>query len=200
MRLLRGAAVGLIVAHLVWPEHVQAQNGLGFRFVFGRQAMTGDLGAEFEPSIDSEFAVLIPAWALRIGGGASYASFRESGADSSWSQIGMHILVTYPLRLTPTLRPYVEARFTFRRLRPEDDRYFGGEDKVLGDYVSSGSGFEGVLGTEFVLNHRAAIDLSLAAGVFSLNRSLGEAGLGDITSGGTWSFHLGMTWFPVSNR
>ena len=140
MRLLRGAAVGLIVAHLVWPEHVQAQNGLGFRFVFGRQAMTGDLGAEFDPSIDSEFAVLIPVWALRIGGGASYASFRESGADSSWSQIGMHILVTYPLRLTPTLRPYVEARFTFRRLRPEDDRYFGGERMRRAVHVTDQTG------------------------------------------------------------
>jgi len=201
MRLLRSAAVGLIVAaHLVGPVRVHAQNGLGFRFVFGREAMTGDLGTEFDPSIDSEFALLIPLWVLRVGGGASYASFRESGTDSSWSQIGMHLLVMYPVRLTPKLRPYIEARFTFRRLRPEEDRYFGGEEQVLGDYVSSGSGFEAVVGTEFVLHPRAAIDLSASAGVFALNRSLADAGLSDINSGGTWSVHLGMTWFPLSNR
>jgi Outer membrane protein beta-barrel domain len=200
MRLLRGA-VGLIVAaQLVWPEHARAQNGVGFRFVFGRQAMTGDLGAELDPSTDSEFAILIPAWVLRVGAGASYASFRQSGTDSSWSQIGLQVLVTYPFRLTPKLRPYLEARYTYRRLRPEEDRYFGGEEQVLGDYVSSGSGLEGALGVEFVLHPRAAIDFSATAGRFALSPNLSDAGLGDIDSGGTWSIHFGMTWFPLSNR
>lgn len=190
----------LIVAGLLSPDASAAQDGVGFRFAFGTQHLEGDLGTAFEPGVDAEFSILVPAGPVRVGGGAKWVSYGVVDARESWSQVGFHLLAGYAIPVTELLRPYAEARYTFRRLRPEGDRYFGGEEVLLGDFVSQGSGVEGVLGLEVILHPRLAIDLSGAVGTVSVSPDLSEEGFGPIDSGTAWRLHVGLTWFPVNGR
>ena len=190
--LLTSASVGAPVG---------AQESLGFRFGFGSQHMVGDLGDVLDSAIDAEFTILYPIRSFRVGGGANWASFEVDTNDASWNQIRFHFLAGYALQLTPLLRPYVEARWTYHRLRPEDDRFFGSEEEeLLRDFVANGSGFEGVLGVEVVLGPRFAVDVAGGAGPFTVSPDLSEEGFGPIDSGSTWRFMLGATWFPLDGR
>ena len=112
-----------------------------------------------------------------------------------------HGLVGYPLQLGGPFRPYAEARVVFRRLRPEDDRFFGsGEEELLRDFSTTGTGLEGVVGTEVILGPRVSLDFSGALSSFSLDPDLSEEGLGAIDSGSTWRLHAGVSWFPTNGR
>jgi len=173
---------------------------LALRFGFGSQQMGGDLGDVLDGAVDAEFSLMVPVGRLRVGGGANWASLKMVDQEASWNKIRFHALVGFPLRLTERFRPYAEARYTFQRLRPEDDRFFGGEERLLRDFVTSGSGFEGVLGTEVTINHSVAVDLSGALGTLSLSPDLSEEGLGPVDSGSTWRLHAGVAWFPLTNR
>ena len=195
-----GVCLAAVVALMVAPGGVHAQDGLGFRFQFGQQRTTGELGDQFDHTVDAEFSILYAFSPIRVGGGANWASFKVHDEPESWSQIRFHLLVAYPFEVTPWLRPYVEGRYTYRHLRPEGDRYFGGEEELLGDFISKGSGFQGVAGIELVLHPRLAFDMSVGAGSFSLSPDLSEEGLGPIDSSNNWDFHAGLTWFPMNNR
>jgi hypothetical protein len=174
---------------------------VGFRFAFGSQHMGGDIGDALDRTIDAEFSILVPVRSMRVGGGANWGSFDVIGEEESWSQLRFHLLAGYAYRLTPLLRPYAEARWTYRRLRPEDDRFFGSEEEeLLRDFVAQGGGVEGVLGVEIVLAPKLAIDLSGAFGSFGVSPDLSEEGLGPIDSGTTWRLHAGVTWFPMNER
>jgi hypothetical protein len=138
---------------------------------------------------------------VRAGAGANWASFDMDDQEASWNQLRFHLLAGYALRVTERLRPYAEARLTFRRLRPEDDRYFGAEEEeLLRDFVTSGWGPEGVLGTEITINRALAVDVSGAVSAFSLSPDLSAEGLGPIDSGQTWRFHVGVAWFPLTSE
>lgn len=190
----------LLLAGLFFPSPSSAQDGVGFRFAFGKQYMEGDLGTALDSGIDAEFSVLVPTGPVRLGGGANWVSYDVVGGRESWSQVGFHFLAGYAITVSESLRPYAEGRYTFRRLRPEGDRYFGGEEVLLGDFVSQGGGFEGVLGVEVVLHQRAAIDLSGAVATVSVSPDLSEEGFGPIDSGMAWRIHAGLTWFPMNGR
>jgi len=191
--------VGLIVM-VVWTvctRGVAAQDGVGFRMAFGWHELVGEMGDAFDGAVDAEFSILVPVHRIRVGGGANWASFRVSGQESSFSRLRFHGLVGLPFRLGPRLRPYLEARYTFQRFRPEDDRFFGGEDRLLRDFVASGSGFEGVAGVEIGLGARTSLDLSGAVGTFSVSPDLAEEGLGPLDSGTAWRLQAGVSWFPT---
>ena len=188
---------GCLLMVALGATSARGQDGLGLRYTFGWQDVTGDFAEVLDAHVDSEFSILWGFKHVRIGAGANWVSFAMDDVEESWNQIKAHFLLGFPFQVSPGFRPYVEARYTFRRLRPEGDRYFGGEEELLGDFVSSGSGFEAVLGSEFVLGPKWAIDLSGAYGQFSTSPDLSELGLGDINSGGNWRVHAGITWFPV---
>lgn len=189
-------AAGLLMVAL-GATPASGQDGLGFRYTFGWQEMVGDFGEVLDSHVDSEFSILYGLKSVRLGAGANWVSFAMDDVEESWNQIKAHFLVGYPFQVNPRLRLYGEGRYTYRRLRPEGDRYFGGEEVILGDFVASGSGFEAVLGSEIVLGPLWAIDLSAAYGHFTTSPDLSELGLGDINSGGSWRVHAGITWFPV---
>ena len=176
----------------------EGQDGIGFRFSFGWQDMGGDMAEVLDGHVDSEFSILYPVGALRLGAGANWVSFEMDDVEESWNQIQAHFLVALPLQVSPGLRVYGEGRYTYRRLRPEEDRYFGGEEALLGDFVASGNGFEAVLGSEIVLGPLWAIDLSAAFGRFTTTPDLSEQALGTVDSGSTWRVHAGLTWFPAN--
>ena len=185
---------------LAGPAAAQ-EDPLALRFAFGSQQMAGDLGDALDGAVDAEFTLAFPVGPVRMGGGANWASFEMDDQEASWSQLRFHGLVGYALRLTERFRPYAEARITFRRLRPEDDRYFGAEEEeLLRDFVTSGWGPEGVLGTEITINRAVAIDVSGAVSAFSLSPDLSAEGLGPIDSGQTWRFHIGVAWFPLTSE
>ncbi len=192
-----GWMVGLLILGSV---PVSAQDGIGFRFAFGWQDMAGDMADVFDGAVDAEASIFFPAGPFRLGGGANMVSLAMDELDATFSQVRFHLLVGYPLRLSGPIRPYVEARYTFRRLRPEDDRYFGGEDEVLRDFVASGSGVEGVLGAEIVVHPRLALDLSTAVSPFSVSPDLTREGLGPYDSGISWRVHAGISWYPMNGR
>ena len=191
---------GLAATVLASPSALSAQSGVGFHFAFGWQDTAGDLGDVFDGGVDAEFSVTAPAGPLRVGIGANWVSFDITGVDGSFSQVQLHELAAYPIRISDKLQPYVQARVTHRRLRPEDQRYFGGEDAVLRDFVASGYGFEGVVGAQMFLSPRAAFDVSAALAPFSVSPDLSGEGLGPLDSGMSWRLHAGLSWFPVSDR
>lgn len=202
MRILRTVALigAAILTSAAGPWHATAQTGPGFRFALGWQDMAGDMGDVLDGAVDAEFSILYPVKAIRLGAGANWVSFAMDDYEESWSQVRFHFLVGYPFQVNEWLRPYVEGRAVYRRLRPEGDRYYGGPEVLLGDFRPSGTSVEGVLGTEFILGPRAAIDVSTALNRFSVSPDLSEEGLGAIDSGMTWRFHVGVTWFPVNDR
>ena len=197
----KGVALGLVAGCLLAVRApLAAQEGLGFHFAFGWQDTAGDLGDVFDPGVDAEFSVTAPVGPVRIGGGANLVSFDVSGQPASFSQVQLHALVAYPFRLTDQIRPYAQARLTHRRLRPEDDRYNGGEDALLRDFVASGWGFEGVVGAMLMLSPRAALDVSGALAPFSVSPDLSAEGLGPVDSGVSLRVHVGISWFPLAGR
>ena len=201
--MIRAGLSVVVVAVLcaaVSPGAAQAQRGLGFRFGLGWQEPAGELGRVLDGGLDGEASLLVPIGRFRVGGGASWVSFNVEGEKESWNQVRFHGLVAYPMALTPRIRSYVEGRYTHRRLRPEDDRYHGGEDRLLREFSASGSGFEGVAGLEFVIGAGAALDVAGSMGRFSISPDLSEEGLGPIDDGSTWRVQLGLTWFPLDGR
>jgi hypothetical protein len=198
-RIVTALGMAVLLTLLAAPM-AHAQGGPHFRFGFGWQDMSGDMGEVMDGAVDAEFSIIHPVKAVRIGAGANWVSFAMDDFEESWNQIRLHLLVGYPIRISETVRPYVEGRWVYRRLRPEDDRFYGGEEELLRDFVVSGQSFEGVLGTEFVLNRAAAIDVAFAANPFSVSPDLSEEGLGEIDSGMAWRVHVGLSWFPVNGR
>lgn len=196
-----GAMLGLAALLMVASAPAaHAQDGVHFRFGFGWQDMAGDMGDVMDGAIDAEFSIIHPVKAVRVGAGANWVSFAMDDFEESWNQIRFHVLVGYPFRVSERFTPYVEGRWTYRRLRPEDDRFYGGEEELLRDFVASGSGFEGVLGTEFILGRSAAIDVAVAANPFAVSPDLSDEGLGAIDSGMAWRVNVGLSWFPVHGR
>jgi hypothetical protein len=196
-----GAVLGIVLAlAFATGRGAHAQDGTHFRFGFGWQDMGGDLGDVYDGAVDAEFSIIYPVKAVRLGGGANWVSFAMDDFDESWSQTRFHLLVGYPFQLSERLRPYVEGRWVFRRLRPEDDRFYGGEEELLRDFSSTGNGLEGVLGTEIILNRAAAIDVAVAGGNVSISPDLSDEGLGEVDSGFAWRVHVGLSWFPTNGR
>ena len=201
MRLSRTCAAAFVtVTLLAGASTAQAQTGPHFRFGLGWQDMSGDMGEVFDGAVDAEFSIIHPVKAVRLGAGANWVSLPMDDFEESWNQIRFHLLVAYPFQLTERIRPYIEGRWIYRRMRPEDDRFFGGEEELLRDFVVSGSSFEGVLGTQYVLNRAAAIDLAVGANPFSVSPDLSDEGLGEVDSGMAWRVHLALSWFPMNGR
>ncbi len=180
-------------------DGVARGDGTGFRFAFGWQDVAGDMGENLSGAVDAEFSFFIPVWRLRIGAGANWMSYGMHDFDESWSQIRFHLLAGYHFLPTARIRPYVEGRWTWQRLRPEDDRFYGGEDKILREFVASGPGLEGVAGVEIALGHRWAVDLSGAVGTYTVSPDISEdnPALTPADSGTPWRLHAGIAWYPI---
>jgi hypothetical protein len=174
-------------------------NGTGFRFNFGWQDVGGDMGENLDQAIDAEFSFFFPVWKLRLGVGANWMSYGMDDIDETWSQIRFHFIAGYHFLPRARVRPYVEGRATWQRLRPEEDRFFGGEEEILGDFLMSGPGVEGVAGVEVPLGNRWAIDLSAALGTYSVSPNIQEydPGLVSADSGTPWRIAAGITWYPL---
>jgi hypothetical protein len=185
---------------LVLPGAASAQDGIGFRYAFGHQRYAGDISSAIEDGVDAEFSLLVPLWGFRVGAGANWVSLGTAGEDTSWSQLRFHGLVGRAFQVNDWLRPYAEARGVFRRLRPEDDRFFGGEERVLRDFAPTATGFEGVLGAEILMSPRWSVDLSAGWSSFTLDRDLSSEGFGPLDAGSAWRLHAGVAWYPWNGR
>lgn len=205
--VVRAVAIAwLALAGAAAPAVAQSGlEGLGLRLGFGRETMTGDMADALDDAIDADFTILYPFGSFRAGLGVNWASFDVVDQDSTWNQIRLHLLGSWVFEVSPSVRPYLEARYIYRRLYPEDDRYIEfdeeaeeGEEAVLRDFRVAGSGLEAVGGVEIFVTRRVAIDLSGAWGVFSVSPDLSEEGFGPIDSGGSWRIFAGIAWFPLS--
>ena len=174
-------------------------NGTGFRFNFGWQDVGGDMGENLAGAIDAEFSFFVPVWKLRLGAGANWMSYDMDDFDETWSQIRFHLIAAYHFLPAAAVRPYVEGRWTWQRLRPEEDRFYGGEEEILGDFLVSGPGFEGVAAVEIPLGLRWAVDLSAALGTYSVSPDIAEygPGLASAESGTPWRLAAGIAWYPL---
>ncbi|HSM03872.1 MAG TPA: hypothetical protein VK858_04595 [Longimicrobiales bacterium] len=179
---------------------VDRGDGTGFRFAFGWQDVAGDMADNLSGAVDAEFSFFVPVWRLRVGAGANWMSYGMDDYDESWSQIRFHLLAGYHFLPTARIRPYVEGRWTWQRLRPEDDRFYGGEDEILREFVASGPGWEGVAGVEVALGHRWAVDLSGGVGTYSVSPDISKddpESLVPADSGIPWRIHAGIAWYPI---
>jgi len=202
MRFRRSGIVhsALALAAMLMAGPVAAQDGIGFKFNFGWQNVGGDFAPVLDPNVDAEFMIMVPAKSLRIGGGANWVSYSMDDFDESFNQIKFVFLVAYPFQVSESLRPYVEGHYTYRRLRPEDDRFYGGEEVPLRDFVASGSGFELAGGMEFLLSHTTAIDVGATVGRFTVSPDLSDEGFPGVSTGPNWRVSAGFTWFPKNER
>lgn len=190
----------LLVTLLLSAAPAAAQEALGFRFGMGGQTIGGELGEALDSGVDAEFDILWALERVRLGVGFNWVSVTMDDIDDqSWSKVAGHLLLAWPFRVGPA-RSYVEGRFTWRRLRPEDDRFFMEEvaEEELRDFVSSGIGAGAVVGVEIPLGEATFLDLSLGYDAFGLSPNLTEEGLGPIDSGSMVRLHLGVTWFPLA--
>jgi hypothetical protein len=202
MRFRRQRTIHFTVAFatLLLAGPVVAQDGIGFKFNFGWQSVGGDFAPVLDGAVDAEFFILVPAGPLRFGGGANWVSFAMDDFEESFHQVKFAFLVGYPFQLSETLRPYVESHVTYRRLRPEDDRYYGGEEVPLRDFVASGTSLDFAAGMEFILNASTAIDVGGRVGKFTVTPDLTDEGFPGVATGANWRFSAGLTWFPTNGR
>jgi hypothetical protein len=160
------------------------------------------MGENLDGAIDAEFSFFVPVWKLRLGLGANWMSYDMDDFDETWSQIRFHFIAGYHFLPTARIRPYVEGRATWQRLRPEEDRFYGGEEEILGDFLMSGPGLQGVAGIEVPLNTRWTIDLSGSIGTYSVSPNIAEenASLSPADSGTPWRLAAGVAWYPLRHR
>lgn len=177
-------------------------NGTGFRFNFGWQDVGGDMGESLDGAIDAEFSFFFPVWKVRMGLGANWMSYEMDDFDETWSQIRFHFITAYHFAPTAAIRPYVEGRLTWQRLRPEEDRFFGGEEEILGDFLLSGPGAQALAGVEIPLNTRWTIDLSGSIGAYSVSPDINDYDpeLSSAESGTPWRIAVGVAWYPLRHR
>jgi len=177
-------------------------NGTAFRFNFGWQDVGGDMGENLDGAIDAEFSFFFPVWKLRMGLGANWMSYDMDDFDETWSQIRFHYIAGYHFLPTAPIRPYLEGRLTWQRLRPEEDRFYGGEEEILGDFLMSGAGLQGVAGVEIPLNTRWTIDMSGSIATYSVSPDITEedSSLSPADSGTPWRIAVGIAWYPIRHQ
>ncbi|MGI9627916.1 MAG: hypothetical protein ACR2QM_13855 [Longimicrobiales bacterium] len=185
------------------------QRGLGFRFLVGAQGIGGDYGDILDTGLPGEFTVLYGLDKIRLGGGFGWTShgMNHGAEEGHFSFIDTHFLVGYPFTLGSSgIRPYVEGRFIYRKIRPEDG-LFGHEPEPSEDrgefgehefaFSVSGTGGEAVVGAEIPVTRRLRLDVSGRVGRFTSTAvDLQEFGLDTYGSGSSWGVYFGAFWFP----
>ena len=197
------ASLGILVSS---AGGLRAQEGFGFEAVLGYSSMGGDYGKVLDAGLMSEFVALYQYRSYRLGLGVAVASldFDEDVVEDAYvSKTGFFGHFTYVFRSARKLRPYIQVRAAYARVRPEgevleaidpveeDEEGENPSDAVDGVDVAL------VPGIELAFTRWFAVDLSVMFNQFSVGEvDLSPIGQEPVDSGRLYSIRLGAVWRP----
>ncbi len=195
--VLFSAALGLA------PEPLDAQSrGWGFDLKMGYSVLGGEWGDVMDDGVDAEMNVFYGMETLRLGGGlnlVSYGLLDPSEDVESASQVGVHFSVAYPFPRWRRLQPYVEARLTWDRLRPEGHEEGFPPPEEEGENTgpqASGFGGTGVAGVFVGITEGLYADFSGRFGSFKTSISqLDYLDAPEVASATRWGLRAGLIWY-----
>jgi len=181
-----------------------AQTGFSFSVAIGYTGVSGEWGDILKDGIESDITISYLWRHLRFGAGAYFVSYNLEAPleDENISNVQLHGQVSY-LFLTGQIRPYLQLRGVYQRLRPEGHAFDpapADPDDPEGENPAPGrSGTGGVLvgGVEIVLTRNITLDPNAWYGTFKTDDvDLTEFGGPVISEGQAWGIRLGITWYP----
>lgn len=183
------------------PLAAQAR-GWGFDLKMGYSQLGGEWAEVMDDGVDAELNVFYGLEKLRLGGGinlVSYGLLDPTEDVESASQVGLHFAVGYPFPAWRRIQPYVEARLTWDRLRPEGhDEGFPPPEEEGENTGPQASGFGGtaVAGVFVGITERLFADFSGRFGGFKTSISeLDYLGAPEVASASRWGIRAGLVWY-----
>lgn len=198
LSLLFGASLG--------GTQLTAQTGFSFSVALGYTGVSGDWGTILKDGIDADINISYLWRHLRFGAGAYYVSYNLEPPleEESISNVSLHASFGYVF-LTGRVRPYLQLRGVYQRLRAEGHHFSEepppeeGEEGEGENPAPRRSGTGGTLvgGVEIVLTKNITLDPNVWYSVTQTDDlDLTEFGGPVISKGQTYGIRLGITWYP----
>jgi hypothetical protein len=193
----------LFVLLIVGTSSASAQSrGWGFDLKMGYSQLGGEWAEVMDDGVDAELNVFYGLEKLRLGGGinlVSYGLLDPTEDVESASQVGLHLAVGYPFPAWRRIQPYVEARLTWDRLRPEGHEEGFPPPEEEGENTgpqASGFGGTAVAGVFVGITERLFADFSGRFGGFKTSISqLDYLEAPDVASASRWGIRAGLVWY-----
>jgi hypothetical protein len=183
------------------PLAAQAR-GWGFDLKMGYSQLGGEWAEVMDDGVDAELNVFYGLEKLRLGGGinlVSYGLLDPTEDVESASQVGVHFAVGYPFPSWRRIQPYVEARLTWDRLRPEGHEEGFPPPEEEGENTgpqASGFGGTAVAGVFVGITERLFADFSGRFGGFKTSISqLDYLEAPEVASASRWGIRAGLVWY-----
>lgn len=188
---------------------LSAQTGFSFSVAMGYTGVSGDWGAILKDGIDADINISYLWRHLRFGAGAYYVSYNLEPPleGESISNVSLHGSFSYVFLTTGRVRPYLQLRGVYQRLRPEGEAFHPDppppgeepEEEEGENPAPRRNGTGGVLagGVEIVLTPNITLDPNVWYSVTQTeDLDLTEFGGPVISEGRSWGIRLGITWYP----
>lgn len=197
------AALTLVALLVLAARPLAAQSrGFGFDFKMGYSALGGEWGDVLDDGVEAEMNLFYGMERVRVGGGVnlvSYGLLDPTDDVDSASQVGLHVGVAYPFPRWRRLQPYVEARLTWDRLRPEGHEEGFPPPEEEGENTgpqASGFGGTAVAGVFVGITERLFAEFSGRYGSFKTSISnLDYLDAPEVASATRWGLRAGLVWY-----
>jgi opacity protein-like surface antigen len=196
-----------LAASLLATSHLEAQDKFGFTGVLGWETVSGGASQVLDQGITGEFDIYYHFGHLRAGIGVNVVSYDAitdklppvaAELAQSISRVTLNFLVGYKFITDGPLRPYLEGRVGYVRLRPEWNYWTNpGEpgENVEDRETGVQYGLRG--GLEVPFARKWSADISALWTGFSITEVEGNsAGLEDFDSGSTIGVLAGVSFYP----
>ncbi|NIM51578.1 MAG: hypothetical protein GTO22_20415, partial [Gemmatimonadales bacterium] len=116
--------VTLLLGVSLGGTSLTAQSGFSFSVAMGYTGVSGDWGDILKDGIDADINISYLWRHLRFGAGAYYVSYdlEPPLEEESVSNVSLHASLGYVF-LTGRVRPYLQLRGVYQRLRPEGEAF-----------------------------------------------------------------------------
>ncbi|MGW8282153.1 MAG: outer membrane beta-barrel protein [Gemmatimonadota bacterium] len=184
-----------------------AQTRFGFTGVLGWESVSGDASQVLQNGVTGEFDVYYHFGHIRTGIGFNVVSYSMdtegfppvvAELTEGVSRVTINFLLGYKFSIDGPLRPYVEGRLGYIRLRPEWN-YWAEPEQPGENTQDRESGVQyGIRGgLEIPFAERWSADLSATWTTFSISEVSGEViDIESFDSGSTFGFMLGTSFYP----
>ncbi len=187
---------------LIRTVPLTAQDGFAFSVAFGYTGVSGDWGQIFKNGVDADVNIkYLLQSGIRLGAGAYYVSYNLEPPleGENVSNVQLQALAGYMFSMG-RVRPYVQGRGVWLRLRPEGETFNPTPPDEEGENTApqrSGTGAVVVVGVEVVLIPHLTLDASTWFGAFQTSDlDLSDFGGPIISDGRSWGLRLGVNWYP----
>lgn len=207
---LKRAAVALVTlaAGLAVTSPAFAQDRFGFTGALGWETVSGGASQVLDPGFTGEFDIYYHFGHLRAGVGVNVVSYEVNTENlppvaaelaNGISRVTLNLLVGYKFITTGSLRPYLEGRIGYIRLKPEWNYWLDIPEKPGENTQDRETGVQYALrgGLEIPFARKWSADVSAIWSAFSISEVEGNsAGLESFDSGSTLGFLIGTSFYP----